>query len=186
MIIRAVIAISLILVLPVGRPGAAFAHAQPIAAPTAALTGRPTVAAATYSRTVVLQNVITARCLTDSPTTGLHPADCTFLDDQRFGLTFDGHTAQDNVEINTMQNMHTGSCVDDSAPYGLRGYFCHPLEDPSRIFQEFKFTYSYPGSGIVVLQNLATGSCVDDSIAYGLRGYFCNGTYFQQWRIFDS
>jgi hypothetical protein len=171
MTIRAVMAMALMSVFLVAWPGAASADAQPAAA------------SSSYENIMALKNRITNECLADDAETGLQTRYCS--DDQfpsvpdfeQWGLTSDGWDDQGH-EIVTLQNLATGSCLDDSAAYGLRGYLCDPHHDSLRIFQQFRITFLPDGW---VLQNLATGSCVDDSAAYGLRGYFCNGTYFQDW-----
>jgi hypothetical protein len=176
MIIRAVVAVLSMSIFLVGRPAAGFAHAGVARTPIA---GRPAATPTTYLAVLTFKNRITQGCLADS-TTGLWTYPCgdsSFPIFTKWGFTVDGYDSQGNL-IGTLQNQATGSCLDDSAAYGLRGYFCDVNHDSLRIFQQFKLT---PGSDGNVLQNMATGSCVDDSAAYGLRGYFCNGTYFQDW-----
>jgi hypothetical protein len=129
-----------------------------------------------YKYILQLQNMITSRCLKDD--FPIDTARCADADSERWAFTYE-KTDADGHEIGTLQNLSTGSCLDDSV-YGLRAYFCHLPGDPSRIFQLFKLT-DFPGDGAYQLQNMATGSCVDDSDRYGLRGWFCNSTYFQKW-----
>jgi hypothetical protein len=75
-----------------------------------------------------------------------------------------------------IQNEHTGRCVDDSVPYGLRSFTCNSLD--------YQGWYQVHVSGnVYAFQNMHTGRCIDDSAPYGLRSFTCNGLDYQQWSI---
>jgi hypothetical protein len=150
----------LVSALVVGRPDAGFA------------------ATPGYEAFYTFKNAITGLCLHDPRIYRLDTAICSDAASESFRWHVDYYDS-DGHGVGTLQNMATGTCLDDSAAYGLRDYLCDPYYDAPRIFQQFRLT---PVGYGFVLQNMATGSCVDDSDAYGLRGYICNGTYFQEWR----
>ena len=181
-IMRIGIAVSLISALVVGRADVGFAHVRATAPPSASLTGRPPAVAFRYTDTLKFSNWIEHGCLSDDRY-AIYVGGCIAAPDAmtRWGFTQDYIDGVDGNEVGTFQNQYSGSCLDDSAEFGLRDYYCHQAGDPSRGHQQFKRTYNRQ-RGYYVLQNMVTGSCVDYSRAYGLRGYYClPNDYFQAW-----
>jgi hypothetical protein len=178
--VRAGVAVSLISVLLVAGPDAGFAHGQVTGAPSTSHSSGPAAVLA-YEDTLMYINHKTGGCISDNKFAGVAAEWCADFSEQRWGFTFDWNDDSGN-QIGTLQNMATGSCLDDSVEKGLRGYTCHvDIFDPARAHQQFRRTWTPAG---YVLQNMATGSCVDDSIVNGahfLRGYYCNGLDFQAW-----
>ncbi|WP_055603968.1 RICIN domain-containing protein [Streptomyces aureus] len=75
--------------------------------------------------------------------------------------------------IQTFANMATGSCLDDSRQYGLRGYGCN-----GGVHQ--KWNVHVWGDGTRQLRNLATNDCLfDDGFTLDTRA--CNSSREQSW-----
>ncbi|GAA4660748.1 RICIN domain-containing protein [Streptomyces youssoufiensis] len=79
----------------------------------------------------------------------------------------------------SLENIETGSCIDDSYEAGLRGYGCH-FQKWQRFFVERK------SNGYYYLGNEATQSCIDDSYQFGLRGHPCNNSPYQEWHLYET
>ncbi|WP_255956101.1 RICIN domain-containing protein [Streptomyces odontomachi] len=78
----------------------------------------------------------------------------------------------------TLQNQHTGNCLDDSS-LGVRAIGCNGLN-----FQKWRLMVWE--NNRVELLNGATGNCLDDSVEFHLRAYPCNGgTAWQSWYTRD-
>ncbi|MCB8900989.1 MULTISPECIES: RICIN domain-containing protein [unclassified Streptomyces] len=90
---------------------------------------------------------------------------------QTTGATAGALRAADVVQ--TFANMATGSCLDDSQQYGLRGYACN-----GGVYQ--KWNVHVWGDGTRQLRNLATNECLfDDGFTLDTRG--CNSSREQSW-----
>ncbi|MFC8172130.1 RICIN domain-containing protein [Streptomyces sp. NPDC057325] len=75
--------------------------------------------------------------------------------------------------VQTFANMATGSCLDDSRQYGLRGYGCN-----GGVHQ--KWNVRVWNDGTRQLRNLATGECLyDDGVTLATRA--CDSSREQSW-----
>ncbi|WP_329274544.1 RICIN domain-containing protein [Streptomyces sp. NBC_00691] len=75
--------------------------------------------------------------------------------------------------VQTFANMATGSCLDDSQQFGLRGYGCN-----GGVYQ--KWNVHVWGDGTRQLRNLATNECLfDDGFTLDTRA--CNSSREQSW-----
>ncbi|MFD9246508.1 RICIN domain-containing protein [Streptomyces sp. NPDC059556] len=75
--------------------------------------------------------------------------------------------------VQTFANMATGSCLDDSQQFGLRGYGCN-----GGVYQ--KWNVHVWGDGTRQLRNLATNECLFDD-GFTLATHACNSTREQSW-----
>ncbi|KQX46290.1 MULTISPECIES: RICIN domain-containing protein [unclassified Streptomyces] len=75
--------------------------------------------------------------------------------------------------VQTFGNMATGSCLDDSQQFGLRGYGCN-----GGVYQ--KWNVHVWGDGTRQLRNLATNECLYDD-GYTLATRACNSSREQSW-----
>ncbi|MFE6710790.1 RICIN domain-containing protein [Streptomyces sp. NPDC057695] len=75
--------------------------------------------------------------------------------------------------VQTFANMATGSCLDDSQQYGLRGYGCN-----GGVYQ--KWNVHVWGDATRQLRNLATNECLFDD-GYTLDTRACNSSREQSW-----
>ncbi|MFJ4869744.1 hypothetical protein [Streptomyces sp. NPDC088757] len=76
--------------------------------------------------------------------------------------------------VQTFGNAATGSCLDDSRQYGLRGYGCN-----GGVHQQWN-VHGW-NDGTRRFRSMATGECPDDS-RYGLRTVRCDGSRNRTWR----
>ncbi|MFJ8295066.1 RICIN domain-containing protein [Streptomyces sp. NPDC094447] len=75
--------------------------------------------------------------------------------------------------VQTFANMATGSCLDDSHQFGLRGYGCN-----GGVYQ--KWNVHVWGDATRQLRNLATNECLFDD-GYTLDTRACNSSREQSW-----
>lgn len=129
--------------------GSAVAHSQVV-----------TVAGSSNHR----KSQATGRCWDDSEY-GLRSFACNGLDYQEFYYNSN----------HSLQNVHTGRCIDDSAQYGLRSFPCNGLS-----YQSWSYT-AVSGLYAQYKNNLQTGRCIDDSNDFPLRSFTCNGQIYQRF-----
>src|SRR5262245_39813896 len=107
MIIRVATAVSLILVLLIGRAVAGFAHPQVTNAPRMPVTGRPAAVVSGYSDVFALMNWITNGCLADDRSAlGIFVETCIGgegRDSRAWGFTED-YTDGAGHRVGTLQN----------------------------------------------------------------------------------
>ncbi|MEV7675282.1 RICIN domain-containing protein [Streptomyces sp. NPDC088752] len=80
--------------------------------------------------------------------------------------------------VQTFGNMATGSCLDDSRQYGLRGYGCN-----GGVYQ--RWNVHVWNDGTRQFRNVATGECLyDDGVTLDTRA--CNSSREQSWFVYKS
>ncbi len=79
------------------------------------------------------------------------------------------------ASLETYQNRSTTRCLDDSAQFGLRTFYCNNMS-----YQQWRVTVQTTTVNEVVFRNVNTDKCIDDSFEFGLRTFPCNGLRYQR------
>ena len=82
---------------------------------------------------------------------------------------------------NILKNKATGRCLDYSFRYGLRGFPCGSIANPS-IYQAWYAYVEYSSiPAHIHFQGGEGYGCIDDSDEFHLRDIGCNGSEWQAW-----
>ena len=105
-----------------------------------------------------LVNLATHRCLRATTDRGLHVGTCDGSDATLWIASWYSSLGA------RMQNVETGTCLDDSNDFGLRTFTCQPNGSPYQKYQSWRLSGMVPGNYYIDrYQNVATGRCLDDS-----------------------